>query len=1184
MPTLCPSCGFNNPNGMRFCGNCGSKLPAEELITGPKVSAAPALDPSGLGVMTGSDLLDRFRRAGLEASGQRRSVTVLFVDLSDYTHLSEELGDEVLYDTVQQFINLLIADVHKYEGMVDKLTGDGLMALFGAPIAYENNAERAVRAAMDMVADVERLSASLNLGGRELRIHVGLNAGSVIVGGVGGDGHMNYTAIGDVVNLARRLEESARPGAILVSESVYRQTTRLFDYDRTPTLALKNVSRSITAFQLIGPKAHPGSVRGLEGLRAPMIGREEELNRLLGVVERTINDRQGGVVLLVGEGGMGKSRLTSELKGNLNASLVHVLEGHSLTYRKAIAYWIFQDVLRSMIEVSPESEGEETREKLAETCLAVLGEAGREKMPYLEHMLGMEPSDPEAAERIRYLEPGQLRQQIFLAVRDLLVAESRRRPLLLVLEDLHWADDASLDLIRFLIDSARNAPLLILAITRPFEGGAVQAIHERAGQRLGSRYLRLQLQALPPEQSNRLLEALLTIPDLPASLQEEIVKRSAGLPFYLEEILRMLIENNIIFRDPSGGNWRLTPGADVSAIGVPDTLQGLILARFDRLPPNHRRMIQTASVVGYEFSVPVLLHVLRCGSEDESWLDTLDLLVEREFLLPIEGAEETFRFKHVLVSDAVYSTLLVRDRRGLHTQVGQALEYIYSDRIDSQIEVLASHFLRSPLLDRALHYLTLAGQKAARSFANEQARLLFMQALEVLNKVDHSVDQATQVHLGLGDALLTAGDYPQAREQFHAALRVQGEPTSTGALRPLDEVLASDDRAQRDRVRLLSLLQRKIGATHERQGEYEKALACLRSAQSLIESRKSSFIAERASIMNDIGFIDFRKGSLDRAEALLRDALALAESVRQIDVVASIMNRLAGIYYQRDQIDLSTRYMGRSLTLREQIGDVVGVARSYNNLGLIRWKQGDLVSALENFTHAFKLQANLGDVEGSIVLHNNIGLIELDRGSLSEAEQHFKDALDLASEIGHSYYVCLSRMNLALQGMYSGCWDTSLAYAQESLKGFQELSVQENQLDLYWVIGTAYRGLNDTANLDETLGKIGELLAEEAEARAGKGSRPSDGEGRVLRLFARVARDRGRQQEARDCLERSAAIFEKVGNRMEHSRTQMELAGLMAAGGEKASARALLTEARGVFTAMGARLELERLKGIEEFL
>src|SRR5512133_2238540 len=354
MATVCTNCGFNNPPGMRFCGNCGTRLP--EVATPPpdltrqaEPAAETSVDPAKLGVMTGADLLERFKRAGLEASGQRRSVTVLFVDLSGYTSLSEQLGDEELYDLVQKFIRLLVNDVYKYEGMVDKLTGDGLMALFGAPIAHENNAERALRSALDMMQNVTRLSQELDLHGHDLRIHVGLNAGSVIVGGLGGDGLMNYTAIGDSVNLARRLEESADGGTILVSESVYRQTYRLFDFEELPPLNLKHVSHAVNAYRVLGPKARPGSVRGLEGLRAPMIGRENEFSQVQHMLDRLCNDNQGGLVLLAGEGGMGKSRLTSELKARLDYAQVRVLEGQSLTYRKSIAYWIFQDMLRGYL-------------------------------------------------------------------------------------------------------------------------------------------------------------------------------------------------------------------------------------------------------------------------------------------------------------------------------------------------------------------------------------------------------------------------------------------------------------------------------------------------------------------------------------------------------------------------------------------------------------------------------------------------------------------------------------------------------------------------------------------------------------------------------------------------------------------------------------------------------------------
>ncbi|RPI34334.1 MAG: adenylate/guanylate cyclase domain-containing protein, partial [Chloroflexota bacterium] len=244
MTTLCSKCGFNNPPGMRFCGNCGAQL-SDTVAPPPTTPTSDTISPQ-MGAMMGADLLERFRQAGMAAAGQRRNVTVLFVDLSGYTQLAEKLDSEDLYDLIQQYIEILANDVYKYEGMVDKFTGDGLMALFGAPIAHENNAELAVRSALDMIADVDQLSQKLKESlGVELRVHIGLNAGSVIVGGIGSNLLMNYTAIGDTVNLAQRLEDSAPAGNVFVSDSVYRQTQALFDYVPSPTLRLKGIARPI---------------------------------------------------------------------------------------------------------------------------------------------------------------------------------------------------------------------------------------------------------------------------------------------------------------------------------------------------------------------------------------------------------------------------------------------------------------------------------------------------------------------------------------------------------------------------------------------------------------------------------------------------------------------------------------------------------------------------------------------------------------------------------------------------------------------------------------------------------------------------------------------------------------------------------------------------------------------------
>lgn len=1193
MVAVCSKCGFNNPPGMRFCGNCGTRLVSASPVgveSGgqdlPVSDRAPSIDPERLGVMTGADLLERFQQAGLEASGQRRSVTVLFVDLTGYTNLSEELSDEELYELVQKFIRVLVNAVYKYEGMVDKLTGDGLMALFGAPIAHENNAERALRSAIDMQMEVERLSRELDLKGRDLRIHIGLNAGTVIVGGLGSDSMMNYTAIGDSVNLARRLEEAAGPGEILVSESVFRKTYRLFDFEVVPALSLKNISRKVNAYRVIGPKAQPGQVRGLEGLHAPMIGRENEFNQVLGMVDRLVTARQGSVVLLVGEGGIGKSRLTSELKAHLNRDEVSVLEAHSLTYRKAIAYWIFQDMLRAYLGLDLEAPQAEVRSRLSEKVRQVLGSAGAEKLPYLEHMLGLEPSDPYAAGRIRYLDAGQLRQQIFLAVRDLLVAEAHRRPLLLILEDLHWADEASLALIRFILDSIRTAPLLIFAISRPFEGGAVQAIHQRAYERLADRYAYIRLQALPFEKLNQLLEALLSVPELPESFRQQIIQRSAGLPFYLEEILRMLIENDVLYFDSSGdggaGQWRLSPGADIRTIGVPDTLQGLILTRFDRLSPVVRKVLQTASVVGYQFHGQVLRHVFESLLADgqievlqdgEGFEEALQLLVEREFVIPQPSAanvDDNYVFKHVLVSDAVYSTLLQRDRRDLHTRAAQAIEVVYAGRLDGQIEVLASHYLRSPLLDRALHYLILAGQKAARSFVNEQARQHFAQALELLPKVAHSYKQAVQVHMGLGDALLTAGEYPAARDQYTRATEALASGIQSGVSGGDCGEPGSESIPQAACIRMQSVLARKIGQTYERQGEYETALECLQRAQSLLDQHSDSYVTDQASILCDIGWIWFRRGDLDQAETLFLKALALSETVDQPDVLASVLNRLAGIYFQRDAPEQASAYLERSLMLREQIGDVVAVARSYNNLGLLSWKKGDLASALENFTHSFELQSNLGDVEGVIELHTNMGLIEMDRGNLEDSERHFQHALEMAGQIGHLYHVSLARLHLSLLNLYAGNWHKVLDYAQSSLRGFQELRVTEHLIDLTMLFGWAYLGLGDEGHLEDALNRLDDLMEQ-----AGG---PSESEGRAMRLKGVIARRRGDLDQAKDALEKSISVFTQLGSQIEKARSLVELGCVCQLAGESSVEK--FNEAKRIFEQTGAKFDLEKLNKI----
>jgi predicted ATPase/class 3 adenylate cyclase len=1137
---------------MHFCGNCGTRLvePALQL----NIDTTPR--PETLGAMVGADLLERFRRAGLDVAGQRRNVTVLFADLTGYTELASHMDNEDLYELVQKYISLLANDIYKYEGMVDKFTGDGLMALFGAPIAHENDAELAVRAALDMLADVAKLSLEMRerLGSTELRVHIGLHAGSVIVGGIGSDMLMNYTAIGDTVNLAQRLDAVADPGMILVSEAVYQITKALFDYEPIPNLLLKGILHPVTGYRLLQPKPKPGPVRGIEGLRALMVGRESELRSLTQVVGALITYQQGAFAMIVGEAGVGKSRLLSELRALSSQLPVTILAGYSLTYRRTVSYWLFLELLHNYLKVTPDMPVAQISERLEQKVTQVVGDQAAGILPYLRHLLSLPLRDASIAERISYLDAGQLRQQIFLAVRELLVAEARNLPLILLLEDMHWADEASLDLLSFLLDSTRQAPLFILAVTRPFQDGPLNRIVRQAEKSLVDNFVLIQLKTLSLQQSEQLLDRLLDIPNLPLALREQIIQRASGIPLYLEEILRMLIDSGTLQRE--NNHWMLADGTDVATLGVPDTLQGLILTRFDRLNPTLRRILQVATVVGRQFNITVIGAVLNTLSQAEIQ-EFLTRLIEREFILPPPDLNAVdYSFKHILVSDTIYGTLLKRESSELHGLVGEAIEKIYANRLDEQIDLLARHFSWSPKKDKAFYYLTLAGLKATRSYINDQAREYFTDALALLPQVSHTPHQALQVHMGLGDLLLLTGEYQVARDQYLVC----------------NEVLVSEEPSQYITER--STLERKIGTTFERQGDFEQALICLARAQQILAESPTSKPVENAEILNDIGWIHFRRGALDEAEKSLNEAMNLTKGAPRYDVIATIYNRLGGVYFKKGQLAQASTYVRKSLVFREEIGDIVGTARSYNNLGLISWNKGDWTRALEDFSHSLELNITLGDVEGLANLHSNIGLLQTDRGNPEEAKYHLEKALEDAQKIGHSFLEGLAYLHLSRYWLTAKEWQKSLECSQQSLATFQSMNSVENLGDLYVNMGEAWLGFNDVDQANKYAQSALQVLRE----RDGDPLPPTLEKGSVLRLLGNVERMLGNAGQASQMLKESMAIFTTLGNQLELGRTLVAMALLSLASKDKVGYRIHLAEARLIFRQLGALVDLRQVE------
>ncbi len=1158
--SICPKCGFNNPDGMRFCGNCGMRLSVDTAIIQP---ASPSVDnlSDRIGVMMGADLAERFRQAGVEAAGQRRNVTILFVDLAGFTEFASASEDEETYELVHQFINLMVKDVYKYDGMVDKMLGDGLMAIFGAPIAHENNADLAIRAAIDMQADAFHLAQEVKANlGKDVGLHIGLHSGPVVVGSLGTDLLMNYTAIGDTVNLAFRLQQAAEPGKTLVSQSVYQQTRHIVEFNQAPPMALKGISDPVQGYLVARLKDKPGPSRGIEGLRAPLIGRTAELDRLRIAQQVLITSHEGRFFLVQGEAGVGKTRLVTEFSYELEQTGVHCIIGHNYVYRRSVSYWLFMDLLYNFLGVPATAPEATLRTRLAEKVEFLLGQQAVECLPYLEYILSLKPVSADAAERLSLLDAAQLRQQVFLAVRDLLVAEARRNSLVLVFEDLQWADEASLDLMRFLMDSVRHEPLILIALTRPNSELPLRRLIEYADRLLGGRFAMIMLETLSPRQSERLFRELIDCPELPEELSVRILQYAAGNPFYLEETIRMLIDDKVIYRD--GSRWYVAAKADIHTLGVPATLQGVILARYDRLSEMQRRVLQVASVIGRDFPSRLLIEVI-APSNGDSITDALVELAERGFMQRYsEISENDYRFTHALVSDAIYSTLLKGDRSELHGRVGEAIEKLYANRLEDQVELLARHYSWSHRYDRAVHYLTLAGQKAARGYANEQAKQHFDLALDLIKRVSADLDTFLQVYTGRGDVLTRMGDYPTARASYFSALRA------------LDCMPGAD---LQHYVESRSSLLRKVSTIHERQGDYAQALNSLAEAQAALDEMPNPPEVERAWILNDTGWIYFRRGDLDAAEQALLHALHLVEDSTHYDLVASIYNRLGGIYYQKDQLEQAAGFVRKSLFLRQEIGDVNGVARSYNNLGLLRWKRGDWDSALDNFMRSLKLHANLGDVEGTIELHTNLGLLHLDRGNFDEAQRHLETGLAAASQIGHSYHIGLLYLHFSRLFVAHEDWARALEFCQKGLQTFSELGVTEYLVDLNTYMGLAWLGIGETGQA-ESCGQT--ALNMYNQLNAGKDSVPAEDHGRVLRLLGQVALNKKEYDKAAQCFQESETIFKAVGNQMEQGRTASARAELALLQGDPISARLFLNQARQIFRQLGARIDLHRVEAL----
>jgi tetratricopeptide (TPR) repeat protein len=543
---------------------------------------------------------------------------------------------------------------------------------------------------------------------------------------------------------------------------------------------------------------------------------------------------------------------------------------------------------------------------------------------------------------------------------------------------------------------------------------------------------------------------------------------------------------------------------------------------------------------------------------DESTdLQTLiNTLVEREFILPQAGAQTTeYTFRHILMSDAIYSTMLRKERSAMHGRVAETIERMWADRLDDLVELLANHYRWSQHLDRALGYLILAGEKATRSHVNLQARQHYEAALDLLHRVNHTAYQAYQVHLGLGDALMFSGDYPEAHSQYELGLQ------------------ALVENAAHDRQMEVSILQRRIARIHERLGEYERAVEHLSLAQRALDGTAGDFPIERAQVWNDIAWIEIQRGNLAEAQSLLQEALRLGETSDANDVVASIYNRLGGVAYNQGEWEQAAAYLRKSIAIREAFRDAVNLATSLNNLGLLEIEMGLYDSALANLTRSYELKTRLGQAEGVAMALNNLGWLRVLRGELVEAKQALKQAQDLTQQIGYSSLYRQVLRNFGELYLSAEDWEQASNVLLEISRILEDLGASDQLVVVYSQSGEAALGMGDVKAALSWAEKAGELLAMTSN---GTKNLLSSQHGEYLRFRGMLEIYLGDWQKAQDYLLESEKIFVGLRSQRGQARVIFQMGVLGNAQGDSCLAETYFTRAADIFSKIGARLEAKR--------
>jgi class 3 adenylate cyclase/tetratricopeptide (TPR) repeat protein len=845
---------------------------------------------------------------------ERRHVTVVFADLSGSTAIASRLDPEETREILRSCLTTLARRIQRFGGTVDKYIGDAVMAVFGAPVSHEDDPERALRAALAMREAIDELNTELQRDhGVTVSLRIGVNTGEVVAGVIAGDVQAAYTVVGDTVNTAQRLEAAARPGEIVVGASA-RSAVHGFDFEELSPLTVKGKDRPLPAFRLIGAKAER-TQRGLarHRLTSALVGRDAELAALI-VRVRQVEEGQGGMIALIGEAGSGKSRLLAELKRTAETGRVTWLEGRCFTLGETTRYAPFVEAFSNMAGIEDADDDARRWSKLEARVSAVARDEAEDLLPYLAALIGVSAPAPHA-ETLRLMTPEAMGRQIFRATRQFVTVLAQTRPLVFAFEDLHWADSSTIALVQHVLRATADAPLLVIGTTRPDpDTPAAEMLREARGS---TRYTEIPVGPLSDENTAVLIGNLLAVDDLSTQIRDVTIQKAEGNPLYVEEIIRSLIDDGTVRREESTGRWRAA--SDTSRIQLPETIGGLILARLDRLDERSKQVLRHAAVIGRSFRES-LLRSLEPGDDLDQVLARLfaeEILVERR-----RSTDPEHMFKHVLIQQTVYESILKRQRRELHAKVAQAIESTFSDRLDEFVGALAFHYARAELWEKALAYLERAGDQAGQVAADAEAVERYRVAMSAYEATGRAPQlQIASLERKLGEALFRRGEHVQAILSLRSALSRLGAPLPS---------------------RRGAMIRATAGQIVIQAGHF--ALPWLLPR---IRSDVDPAVQERTRAYQSLGWIDYY--SSDSLRQLLVSLLMLNTGESAGHLIGVNQGSL-GIGIACDVLGrkrLAARYHHRNVALAEVAADPIAIGYAYFGLayhehGIGEWDQAEI--------------------------------------------------------------------------------------------------------------------------------------------------------------------------------------------------------------------------------------------------